>query len=50
MKQASYEVVSFFIKRNEGEILNSVDDVGFTVGTFAVRMAAVRKDIKKETP
>jgi hypothetical protein len=50
MEQLSYEVVSFFVRRDEGEILDSFGDVGFTIEPVAVRMDAFRKDIEKETP
>jgi hypothetical protein len=35
---------------DEGGILDFTKDIGFTVEAVAVRMAAFRKDIEKETP
>ena len=48
MEHVSYEVVSFFIGIDEGEIFNFLDDVDFTVETIAVRMFAFGEDIVKE--
>ena len=48
MEHASYEVVSFFIRIDEGEILDSLDDVGFTFETVAVRVSSFGQDIVKE--
>ena len=49
MEHASYEVVSFFIRMEKGEILDSILDVEFTVKTVAIRMPASSQNIIKET-
>ena len=48
MEHMSYEVMSLFIRIDEGEILDSLDDVVFTFGTVAVRVSTFGKDIVKE--
>ena len=44
MEHVNYELVSFFIRRDEGEILDFLNDVGLTVEK-AVRMSASSEDI-----
>ena len=48
MEHVSYEVLSFFVRIEEGEIFDSLDDVGFAVEMVAVRMSAFGEHVVKE--
>ena len=49
MEHVSYEIVSFFIGIDKGEILDSIPDVVFTVKTVAIRVPPLGQNVIKET-
>ena len=49
MEHMSYEIVSFFIGIDKGEILDFIPDVVFTVITVAVRVLPSGQNVIKET-